>query len=392
MSFLTSSCSHNPLNCIIPEYLLDELSRNQNQAIREAAIQTMAFSRALVANRLPMSQLAQFESAAAAGTVGLRRLVYTADNTFNLRRRLMRPEGGPASGDSAVDEAYDGFGNTYNFYQTVFNRNSVDGAGLPMIGTVHIGNEFNNAVWTGREMGFGDGDDVLFTRFTRSLDVIGHELTHGVVQFNGNGGLLYKNQSGALNESTADVFGTLVKQFTLGQDVYQADWLLGSEIMVAAPSLRSMKDPHQGLGTSPNGTPGQPKHMSEYDHTTLDNEGVHINSGIPNHAFYLFATRLGGNAWDKAGRVWYDTLTRGNLPPGQNAAGDETPPFTTFQLFADKTVSFTQDVNERNALVQSWADVGITVSGVPGEIGDTNQLKQKLEAIRNELNSVIGSL
>ncbi len=395
MSILTpTGCCHhhNPVNCIIPEYLLDDLSKSQNKAIREAALETMAFSRAIVANRLPMGQLAQFESAIAAGEAGMRRSVYTADNTFVLRRRLVRSEGEAATNDSAVDEAYEGFGKTHNFFQSVYNRNSLDGAGMPMIGTVHIGTNYNNAVWTGREMAFGDGDGSLFTRFTQSLDVIAHELAHGIVQFNGSGGLLYKNQSGALNESISDVFGSLVKQYALGQSASQADWLLGAEITPNAPSLRSMKDPHQGMGSSPNGTPGQPKHMAEYDNTSLDNEGVHINSGIPNHAFYLFATKLSGNAWEKAGRVWYDTLTKGNLPPGQDASGNEMGPVTTFQMFADKTVSYTQNTNERNALVQSWGEVGITVSGGSGGIGGSDELKQKLTAIRNELNSIIGTL
>ena len=380
----------NPLSCIIPEYLLDEMSKNKDEKIREAALRTMAMMNMVLANREAMGQLATLQRTRAA-VPGIRRSIYSADNTDNLRVRLIRSEGSTPSGDGAVDDVYEGFGNTYDFYKNVFNRESVDGMGLPLVGTVHLGVDYNNAFWNGREMGFGDGDGVLFSNFTKSLDVIGHELTHGVVQFNGNGGLLYRGQSGALNESCADVFGVLVKQYFLRQDVSQADWLLGSEIMVSAPSLRNMKDPHLGLGTSPNGTPGQPKHMDEYDNTSLDRQGVHINSGIPNHAFYLFASRLGGSAWEGAGRVWYDTLTQGQLPSGMNAFGSPQAPFTTFQLFADKTMSFANP-NERRALAQSWSDVGIAVAGgIPGGVGGNGQLKAKLESIRDQLDSIIGN-
>src|SRR5207247_1511145 len=107
-------------------------------------------------------------------------------------------------------------------------RNSIDDDGMELNGYVHFGQRYNNALWDGQEMIFGDGDGVRFTDFTGSLDVIGHELAHGVTQYTAD--LEYALQSGALNESMSDVFGSLIKQWSLGQTVDQADWLIGAEI------------------------------------------------------------------------------------------------------------------------------------------------------------------
>lgn len=395
---LTSACcsGHNPLSCIVPDYVLEQMADHGDPKIRESVNHTLTMSRAIRADREVLSRAAQMGDPAGQASRGKQRFVYTADNTDSLRRRLVRSEGAGPNTDVSVNEVYDGFGNTYDFLKNAFGRDSVDGSGMSLIGTVHLGVQYNNAFWTGREMGFVDGDGVLFRSFTKSLDVIGHELGHGVVTFNGNGGLLYRDQSGALNESVADVLGTLVKQYSRRENVNTADWLVGSDIMVSALCLRSMRDPHEGFGRSPNGTPGQPSHMREYDNTTADNGGVHINSGIPNHAFYKFAMRLGGNAWERAGRVWYDTLTRGQLPSGMDSFGNPQGPFATFQMFADATMRFTANASEADELAQSWADVGITVahSGTGSGGGDNSvaALKAKLEGIRRELDDVIQSI
>jgi Zn-dependent metalloprotease len=179
----------------------------------------------------------------------------------------------------------------------VFNRDSIDDQGMPILGLVHYGTNYDNAFWDGQgHMYFGDGDGQLLTDTTKRLDVIGHELTHGVTQYEAD--LTYSGQSGALNESISDVFGSLVKQYTLSQSADEADWLIGADIVgpVLAPALRSMKAP----GTA-NAHDTQPADMDHYVDTTSDNGGVHINSGIPNHAFYVTATTLGGNAWEAPG-------------------------------------------------------------------------------------------
>ena len=145
---------------------------------------------------------------------------------------------------------------------------------------------------------------------TRSVDVIAHELTHGVTQF--SAALAYQGQSGALNESFSDVFGILVKQRTLGIDAASADWLIGEGVLEPSlgPALRSMIAP----GTAFSGD-DQPADMDHYvelpadDDPRNDNGGVHVNSGIPNRAFAETARALGGNAWEAAGTIWYTTLT-----------------------------------------------------------------------------------
>ena len=150
----------------------------------------------------------------------------------------------PPRRTNSVNSAFEGLGRTRDFYRDVLDRDSIDGHGMRLNGYVHFGAGFNNAFWDGSHMVFGDGDGVLFTDFTGSLDVIAHELTHGVTEF--TAGLEYHKQPGALNESMSDVFGSLVKQWARKQTADQADWLIGAEIFtpeIDADALRSMKAP-----------------------------------------------------------------------------------------------------------------------------------------------------
>jgi Zn-dependent metalloprotease len=218
--------------------------------------------------------------------------------------------------DVAVDEAYESLGVTYDFFWEIYERNSIDDDGLPLNATVHFGREYNNAFWDGQQMVFGDGDGDLFNRFTIALDIIGHELTHGVTEDEAQ--LQYFAQSGALNESVSDVFGSLVKQYALRQDANTADWLIGAGLFTAnvqGVALRSMKEPGTAFDDPVLGKDPQPAHMRDFVQTFEDNGGVHINSGIPNRAFYLAATQLGGYAWERAGRIWYETLRHERLGP-----------------------------------------------------------------------------
>ena len=159
-------------------------------------------------------------------------------------------------------------------------------------------------------MVYGDGDDVLFTRFTRDLDIVAHELSHGVIQYEAN--LEYQQQSGSLHESFADVFGSMVKQRSYGQEARDADWLIGANVLLGENyAMRSLKAPgtayenHPILGNDPQGAT-----MDAYQSVPLhkDRGGVHLNAGIPNHAFYVAAIELGGYAWQRAGRIWYRAL------------------------------------------------------------------------------------
>ncbi len=298
-----------------------------------------------------------FMSPAGAGaraTRNLQRRIHDGQNKAALPGKLVRGEGDPSNGDSAVDDAYDSAGSVYDLYFDEFKRNSVDGAGMPLVHTVHHRKKYNNAFWDGEQMAYGDGDGVIFSKFTE-LSVIGHEMSHGVVQF--SGGLRYEGESGALNESFADVFGALTLQRAKGQNAHEADWLIGKGILgpnINGVALRSMKAPGTAYSDAMLGQDPQPYHMDFFVNTTSDNGGVHINSGIPNHAFYLYAQYMGGKAWKTPGKVWYDTMQRLNNP------------LASFAQWAALTVDvanglFGTGAMEAIMLRRAWKLVGISV-------------------------------
>lgn len=283
-----------------------------------------------------------------------KRSIYDAGSSETLPGKLVRREGEPDTGDVATDEAYDGLGHTHRLYADVFGRNSIDGQGLKLDATVHFGKLYDNAFWDGTQMVFGDGDGEVFERFTASLSVIGHELAHGVTQF--SAALAYRNQAGALNESMSDVFGALVEQYVKNQSTAEASWLIGEGLFTAeveGSALRSMKAPGTAYDDDVLGKDPQPDSMDSYVRTSADNGGVHINSGIPNRAFYLVAQSLGGNAWDSPGRIWYETLTGGSLPTT-----------ATFSVFAKATAAcaeelFGSDSKEHDAVRNAWETVKV---------------------------------
>jgi Zn-dependent metalloprotease len=197
---------------------------------------------------------------------------------------------------------------------------------------------------------------MLFNRFTISVDIMGHELTHGVTEVEAQ--LIYFDQSGALNESISDVFGSLVKQYKNGrQDAGSADWLIGEGLLtehVQGVALRSMKDPGSAFDDPVLGRDTQPGHMDNYVRTVDDNGGVHINSGIPNRAFYLVATKIGGFAGEKAGPIWYATLRDPRLRPN-----------ATFRQFARLTAVNAENLfprgEEQQIVRDAWGQVGVHV-------------------------------
>ncbi|MDQ6670100.1 MAG: M4 family metallopeptidase [Chloroflexota bacterium] len=320
--------NRQPLQCILPPDLLASLARTGDDTIRAAALDTLQLDQLFRVARAEMAArrggpLARPITFARLGGQAQRTIYDQQHSTAQTPGKVARTEGQPPVADTAVNQAYDGFGFTYSFYWSKFQRDSIDGQGQPILGMVHYGTNYDNAFWDNvRHMFFGDGDGQILTQTTAGIDVVGHELTHGVTQHEAN--LTYSGQSGALNESISDVFGIQVKQFALGQDVAQSDWLIGADIVGPAlkPALRSMKAP----GTAnPHDT--QPSTMDGY----VQGGDVHSNSGIPNHAFYVAATTLGGHAWDAAGPIWYATLTDRGLASG-----------STFQDFARLTLAHAQ--------------------------------------------------
>jgi len=234
------------------------------------------------------------------------RKTYDCQNQWVKRVALARGEGDPATGDDAVDDVYDGAGTVSDYFKDVLNRNSYDNVGSDIILNVHYGVNYMNAFWDGDELTFGDGDGTIFVNFTKSLDVIAHEFAHGVTQFTAD--LDYYSQSGALNEHFSDTLGSVISQHAKGQTAHDADWLIGDEIMgpdLYGEALRSMKAPGMAYDNALLGKDPQPDHMDDYYTGPADNQGVHINSGIPNKAFYLVAMAIGT---DKAALIWYHAL------------------------------------------------------------------------------------
>jgi hypothetical protein len=330
-----------PLSCFLPPYLLRELARSfPDDAER--------FERFLVVDdqmRLVRgASTAVSEAVAAAGSAWV---VHSAGNGSQLPGEVVRSEGDPESGDAAVDEAAAGVVGVLALFDEVYGRSSYDGRGGTVLATVHYERDYVNAFWNGTQLVFGDGDGRTFDRFTKPVDVLGHEFTHAVTEH--TAGLVYEGQSGALNESVSDVFASCLKQRLLGQDAVEGDWLIGAELFlpgVNARGLRDMAAPGTAYDDPVLGRDPQPDHMDRYVETTEDNGGVHINSGIPNRAFQLAAVSIGGSSWDGAGRVWYDALTHGQLDARSDFAG-----------FAAATVAAAGD--HGSAVAEAWDTVGV---------------------------------
>lgn len=343
---------------IVPPHILERLSRSADPQIAAAAREVLIDIDAGLLHRRGHARPAPGSARPRLGTGTLAsgpvRLVSDAQSGTDLPGVRVRGEGDPDTGDIAVTEAYDGLGATWQLFAEAFARNSLDGRGLPLRATVHYGREYDNAFWDGTQMVFGDGDGRIFGRFTASLDVIAHELAHGVTEH--TAGLMYQGQPGALNESMSDVFGSLVKQHRLGQGANEADWLIGADLLIgelAGQALRSMKAPGTAYDNPILGRDPQPGHLDDYVETDLDHGGVHINSGIPNRAFYLVASALDGPAWEVAGRIWYAVLTG----PGISADCD----FVTFAgLTVDEAIARYGVASAPAAAVRAaWAAVGV---------------------------------
>ena len=346
---------------IVPPYLLEHVAQHVEEELAARVRASLLVDESHRVGRSETRRRLLGPSVRGAATrrddgTGPSRSVHDTHGTQQLPGTVVRREGEPPTGDPAADEAYDGLGATWSLFQQAYGRDSLDGSGLGLDATVHYGHDYDNAFWDGTQMVFGDGDGVVFHRFTLAVDVIGHELTHGVTEL--TAGLVYHGQSGALNESISDVFGSLVKQHSLGQKADEADWLIGSGLIKDAPgqALRSMKAPGTAYDHPLLGKDQQPATMSGYVVTNSDNGGVHTNSGIPNHAFYLAATKIGGNAWETAGTIWYETLRDPRLRP--------TARFRTFAratLRAAQRLGHDATSSEYQAVQDAWRQVGIAV-------------------------------
>ena len=217
------------------------------------------------------------------------RSVYDDECQNDLPGRLLRGEGDDPSGDPEADAVYDNLGQVFEYYSQTFGRDSYDDSGAELIASInfceHPGVPVRNAYWDGTQMKFGDG-------YASSLDVTAHELTHAITDRTAD--LDYACQSGALNEAMSDIFAS---------NVDTDDWEIGEDLPGGA--LRDMADPA-------NGHPPQPAHTDDFvempndGNPYNDNGGVHYNSGIPNHAYYLMVQAIGR---DRAEQIVYRALT-----------------------------------------------------------------------------------
>jgi hypothetical protein len=327
----------------VPPYLLERIAASSHEAA-DRCRWTLARDQELRQARARRAQPVAGESAWT---------VHTAANGSTLPGQLVRSAEDPASGDAAVDEAAGGITATLSLYADAFSRTSYDGQGAQVVLTVHYEQNYDNAFWNGTQLVFGDGDGTIFGRFTKPVDVLGHEFTHAVTQF--TAALEYQDQPGALNESVSDCFGMCVKQRVLGQTADQADWLVGEGIFLAgveARALRDMAHPGTAYDDPTLGKDPQVGDMADYVDTGDDNGGVHINSGTPNRAFHLAATAIGGDTWEGAGQIWYAALTGGRVTTDTDFAG-----------FAAATIAAAGPYVD--AVRHAWTTVGVDASAIP---------------------------
>lgn len=337
----------------LPPYIVRQLSESDDPALRRIAFDTLEVDSATRMKR--EVNPARVMGRSAVPGVGYRRKVFDMEGRdWPLPGTLRRTENSPASTIEEVEQAFDNAGITYQFYKKLFGRESIDNAGYPLISSVNYGTNVANAFWNGTQMVYGATDGHFFLPFTRSLGIAAHEISHGVINFTTN--LAYSGESGALNESFCDAMGTSVEQWHGKRSVAEASWTLGAE--VAGAGLGTVKgfrdfsaakafEDHAYLGTDP-----QPKHLDAYSNMPGDHGGVHVNSGIPNHAFYLAAQALGGNVWDRTTRIWYEAFTG-----GLNQDASFVDAATATSLAAKRL--FHGDPSVAAAVVDAWLQVGV---------------------------------
>jgi bacillolysin len=274
-------------------------------------------------------------------------------------------------------------GKVIDFYKNLFNRNSLDDNGMPIKSFTHYGYKYNNAFWSGYEMVYGDGDGSEFTYLSGDLDIVGHEMTHGVIDNTAN--LQYHNESGALNESIADVFGVLISTY----DKYNVasggswsfnsgDWVVGDDIYtphISGDALRNLSKPTLY---------GQPDNMSNYkyypDTEVGDYGGVHINSGIPSKAAYLIAKTIG---MEKTARIYYRALVNYMSESTDFEEGKKC-------LMQAATDLYGGNSTEVIAVNNAFNSVGVGQPSVedPYGLNDIVQSPVSLEAISSSYNSI----
>lgn len=305
----------------VPPHILDHIARVhareslEPSAAQRSAVVSAEFRRT---RRYQAPGILEAESVAASAAVeeapeGLTapppasagRLIYDDLNQWNENVQFVRGEGDPAVAGQNANRAYDHLGSVHQYYRDKLGRNSIDNAGLNIVGNVNFGVGFDNAFWDPATlvMVFGNGSNTVFKDLTGDIDVPGHEMTHGVTQF--TAGLNYTpDQTGALNESFSDMLGTAIDAWVNNRDADGHNWLIGEDIMadnLYGEALRSMAEPGTAYDNPLMGRDPQPRDMSGY----FQPADPHIMSGIPNRWFYLICKEIG---IDAGALIMYQTL------------------------------------------------------------------------------------
>jgi len=270
----------------------------------------------------------------------------------------VRTENQPPVADPMVNAAYDNMGHFHRFFLENFGRTSFDGRGGRMEAVVHYGRDFDNAFWDGQRAVFGDGDGKLFRPFSTSLDVVAKEFALGLLYFDGVR-LPYEREPGALYQSLAYVLAIQVREFRLRRKTADTDWRIAADVFapgLEGSALVSFAAPGTAYNNKLIGNDQQPAHMSGYVKTASDNGGIHVNCGIPNHAFYRVAEALGGHVWERAGQVWWRAMHDAKLKRPAR--------FADFAAATDRAARKLYGQGEEvDAVRAAWEAVGVPWSG-----------------------------
>lgn len=304
----------NPVRCLLPPYIIDKLAESQDQEIFDSGINNSFRTARFRNDRKYISKLNKRQKKFFIGEPVVTAAPQPNIEIYDCKKDTKLP--GDLMANNSIDPDFinvmESVTQTWKFYFELFGRNSIDNAGMTLKNSIHYSVKYGNAEWDGRRMIYGDGDLKFINSMTMDIDIIAHELTHGVVLYTCN--LNEAGQSGALEESFCDVMGIMVKQRVLNLDVKKSNWLIGENVFIGDEyAVRSLKEPGSAYKNHPifKDDP-QPATLDGYDRRN----GKHSNSGIPNFAFYNAASEIGGNAWEKAGRIWYEAFIK--LPKAAN--------------------------------------------------------------------------
>ncbi|HHH3216644.1 TPA: M4 family metallopeptidase [Morganella morganii] len=350
---------------ILKKRLLHEGDHEETQLCYQHMQRLLGYRRLPETEMMPLSYAALPESGCTSQAhrrvMHLKNLTTVPDLYYREDRKAENPQPHmPVRQDTDTDNMFEYLDIIYGFFDDVFDYKSFNDNNATISAMTHYGRGYCNAFWNGAHLVFGAGDagmsvTPLFLSFAQ-LDIATHEFSHAVIDHLSP--LTYSHQSGALNESVCDVFTVMLGHYHRRHASHQGDWHIGKTLFnkqSGIKALRSLSSPGNAYNHPVIGKDKQVAHMRDYielpDDPENDNGGVHCYSGIPNHAFYHFASALGGYSWEVAGQIWFDTLRRGNLPPECD-----------FLTFARETMDIAGDNYDKDVtavLMSAWKAVGL---------------------------------